>query len=91
MVSSFPPKCFTIDRTIIIPLLRQPHQVRRTHEEDLASIAFTVPIRSLLERKEDLSVNDLRLVTAERPDRATSPGVCAINLSPRNQNFEANI
>ena len=74
-----------------LPLLRQPHQVRRAHEEDLASVAFTVPIRSLLESKEDLSVDDLRLVAAERPDCATSPGVCAVNLSPRNQDFEANI
>ena len=63
-----------------LTLLRQPHQVWRSHEEDLASVAFTVSVRSLLESKEDLSVNDLRFVTAESPNCAASPRVCAINL-----------
>ena len=65
-----------------LPLLRQPHQVRRSHEEDFASVAFTIPVRRLLESKEDLAVNDLRFVTAERSNCAARPRVCAVNLCP---------
>ena len=65
-----------------LALLLQPHQILGSHEEDLASIAFPVPVWGLLESKEDLSVNDLRFVTTERSNCAARPRVCSVNLCP---------